>query len=111
MNRCTSVQERLADEGVELVDRDAAIREHVAGCSGCSAFLEALKQVDAGMSRLPPTPAPASLLRRIARTIAGHPKSSAGRSITDPGARKLAASLAAMVVLVLMRRPPLMFLL
>ena len=99
MNGCTAVQERLAEKGVELVARDAAIREHVAGCSGCGAFLEALEQVDAGMSRLPPRPAPPSLLVRIARAVAGHPKPSARRTVTDPGARKLAASLAAMVVL------------
>ena len=30
--RCPAVQERLADEGVALIRRDAAIREHVAGC-------------------------------------------------------------------------------
>ena len=38
VNRCTSVQERLADEGVALMDRDAAIREHVAGCGDCGAL-------------------------------------------------------------------------
>ena len=99
MNRCTSVQERLADEGVALTDRDAAIREHVAGCGDCGAFVEALRQVDAGMSRLPALVAPRSLVARTAKTIAGDPKPPIRHSGADAGARNLAASLAAVVVL------------
>ncbi len=99
MNRCTSVQERIADEGVELVGRDAAIGEHVAGCSHCSAFAEALQRVDGGMSRLPPKTAPRSALQRTAQAVAGDGKTSTIPRPGDPGARNLAAALAAMVVL------------
>ena len=99
MNRCTSVQERIADEGVDLVGRDAAIGEHVAGCSHCSAFVEALRRVDAGMSRLPPKAAPHSVVQRAARAVAGDGKTSTIPGHGDPGARNLAAALAAVVVL------------
>jgi hypothetical protein len=99
VKRCASLQERLADEGVSLVDRDTAIGEHVAGCPECSAFVASLRQVDAGMSRLSPLAPPPQLVARTADAVAGNPKASAGRSTVDPGARRLAASLAAVVVL------------
>ena len=99
MKRCASLQERLADEGVSLVDRDTAIGEHVADCAECSAFVTSLRQVDAGMSRLSPLAPPPQLVARTADAVAGNPKASAGRSTVDPGARRLAASLAAVVVL------------
>ena len=99
MKRCASLQERLADEGVALVKRDASIREHVAGCAACSTFVESLRQVDAGLSRLPPlTPSP-RVVARTAAAVTGNPKQSSKRAAVDPGARQLAASLAAVVVL------------
>ena len=76
--RCASVQERLADEGVTLIHRDAAIREHVAGCSDCGGFLEALERLDAGMSELPPLAAPAALVARTAQAVAREAKSASG---------------------------------
>lgn len=100
MSRCASVQERLVDEGVALIDGDAAIRAHVAGCSQCTAFVEALKQVDTDLSRLPEISAPQSLLARTAKAAAGESNPVTRRSAADAGAKKLAASLAAMVVLV-----------
>ena len=48
MMRCASIQERLADEGVALIQRDAAIHEHVAGCSDCGRFLESLERLADG---------------------------------------------------------------
>ena len=97
--RCAAVQERLADEGVALVHRDAAIGEHVAGCSDCGSFLTALERVDAGMSGLAPVPAPASLLARTARAVAAGSKSGGGSRTADRGAKKLAAALAATVIM------------
>lgn len=97
--RCAAVQERLADEGAGLIGRDAAIREHVAGCNHCGSFLEALERVDAGLSRLPPVPAPPSLLARTAKAVNGESKPAPGHRSADPGARKLAAALAATVIL------------
>jgi len=97
--RCPAVQERLADEGVALIRRDAAIREHVAGCEHCGTFLEALEQVDASLSRLPPVSASASLLARTAKAVNGESKPVPGSRSADPGARKLAAALAATVIL------------
>jgi len=96
---CASLQERLADEGVALMDRDAAIREHVAGCGECSAFVATLGQLDAGLSRLPPMTPPPSLVARTLEAVAGKPKPAAKHPAVDPGARQLAASLAAVVVL------------
>jgi hypothetical protein len=93
------VQERLADEGAGLMGRDAAIREHVSGCSHCSAFLEALAQVDAGLSRLAPRSAPRSLVARTAEAVAGRSKSPPRHGTGNAGEKKLAASLAAMVIL------------
>ncbi len=100
MTRCTSVQERLADEGVTLIGRDAAIREHVAGCPSCGPFLEALEKVDAGISRLAPVPASGTLLARTAKAVGREANSPTSGRARDPGARKLAAALAAMVILV-----------
>jgi len=97
--RCSAVQERLADEGAALIQRDAALREHVAGCSDCGSFLEALEQVDASLSRLPAVPAPPSLLARTAKAVNGESKPAPGNRRADPGARKLATALAAMVIL------------
>ncbi len=97
--RCPAVQERLADEGVALIRRDAAIREHVAGCEHCGTFLEALEQMDASLSRLPPVSASASLLARTAKAVNGESKPVPGSRSADPGARKLAAALAATVIL------------
>ena len=97
--RCSAVQERLADEGAALIQRDAALREHVAGCSDCGSFLEALEQVDVSLSRLPAVPAPPSLLARTAKAVNGESKPAPGNRRTDPGARKLATALAAMVIL------------
>ena len=99
MKPCASLQERLADEGVALMDRDAAIREHVAGCGECGAFVAALGQLDAGLSRLPPMTPPPSLVARTLEAVAGKPKPAARHPAVDPGARQLAASLAAVVVL------------
>ncbi|MCK5361421.1 MAG: hypothetical protein KAR22_00550, partial [Gammaproteobacteria bacterium] len=99
MMRCSAVQERLADEGAALIQRDAALREHVAGCSDCGSFLEALEQVDASLSRLPPVPAPPSLLARTAKAVNGESKPAPGSRSADPGARKLATALAATVIL------------
>ena len=97
--RCAAVQERLADEGAGLIRRDAAIREHVAGCNDCGPFLEALERVDAGLSGLPPLPAPASLLARTAKAVAHGSKSASRHGAADPGARNLATALAATVIL------------
>ncbi len=97
--RCVAVQERLADEGAGLIRRDAAIREHVAGCNHCGPFLEALERVDADLSGLPPLPAPASLLARTAKAVAHGSKSVSRHGSTDPGARNLATALAATVIL------------
>jgi len=99
VTRCTSVQERLADEGAGLIRRDAAIREHVADCPSCGPFLEALEKVDAGMSRLSPVPAPGTLLTRTAKAVGREANSPTRGRARDPGARKLAAALAAMVIL------------
>ena len=96
--RCASLQERLADEGVELIQRDAAIRDHLAGCDDCGRFLESLERLDAGMSQLPPLAAPAALVARTAQAVARKAKSTGGGR-ADPGARKLATALAASVIL------------
>jgi hypothetical protein len=93
------VQERLADEGMALVGRDASIREHVDDCPVCGAFVEALGQVDAGLSQLAPISAPATLLARTARAVTGEPESGATSRGADAGAKKLATALAATVIL------------
>ena len=97
--RCAAVQERLADEGAGLARRDTAIGEHVAGCAECGPFLEALERVDAGLSGLPPVPAPASLISRTAKAVAHGSKSAGRRDIRDGGAKNLATALAATVIL------------
>jgi hypothetical protein len=99
VSRCASVQERLADEGAALLDRDADMRAHVGACPHCTAFVEALKQVETGLSRLPANPAPRALLKRTAEAVAGESKAGGGRGAADAGAKKLASALAAMVVL------------
>ena len=96
--RCASIQERLADEGVALMQRDAAIREHVAGCADCGPFLESLERLDAGMSALAPLAAPAELIARTAEAVAGKAKSATSGG-PDAGSRKLATTLAASVIL------------
>lgn len=99
MKRCASVQDRLTDEGVDLVARDAGIGEHVAGCAECSAFLQALERVDADLARLAPLPAPRGLLERTAKAVGGNGMPPAERACGDQGARQLAGALAATVIL------------
>lgn len=100
MSRCAALQERLADQGAALLDRDADMRAHVSGCTHCTAFVEAFKQVETGLSRLPAQPAPRALLKRTTEAVAGDRQAGGGRAVADAGAKKLAAALAAMVVLV-----------
>jgi hypothetical protein len=99
MSICQSVQERLADEGATLLARDGAIRGHVAGCEACSAFVRGLQRLDEGLSGLAPLSAPASLRARTARAVAGLEPTSTSRAARDTGQRKLAAALAATVIL------------
>lgn len=99
MSVCQSLQERLADEGAALLARDRTIREHVAGCEACSAFVHGLQRLDQGLSRLAPLSAPSSLRTRTARAVAGLGPTSTSRAARDPGQRKLAAALAATVIL------------
>ena len=99
MKRCASLQERLADEGISLMERDAAVREHVAGCDECGAFVASLRQVDAGLSHLPPLTPPPQVLARTIAAVTGEQIQPSKRSAADPEARRLAASLAAVVVL------------
>lgn len=99
MSDCQSLQERLADEGAALLARDRAIREHVAGCEACSAFVHGLQRLDQGLSRLAPLSAPSSLRARTARAVAGLGPTPTSRAAGDPGQRKLAAALAATVIL------------
>lgn len=95
---CAALQERLADEGVALLARDAAIRAHVDGCPECGAFLEALEQVEAGLARLPAVPPGASLISRTAKAVAGEVGTAIGNDMRVASARKLASALAATVV-------------
>ena len=102
MTDCAAVQERLADEGVALMDRDADIGAHVAGCAECGTFADALEQIDAGMEQLPPIGAPESLIRDTARAVAGGAASPDAKSPRDPrdfDNRKLVSALAATVIL------------
>jgi hypothetical protein len=99
MTDCTVVQERLADEGIALMDRDAAIRAHVADCADCAPFAASLKRIDAGLTRLPPIDAPASLIEDTVRTVAGGTASADGKRPRDPGDNRLVTALAATVIL------------
>jgi len=99
VKRCVSLQERLADEGISLMERDAAVGEHVAGCGECSAFVASLRQVDAGLSQLPSLTPPSRAVSRTVAAVTGKSKQPSKRTAADPGARQLAASLAAVVVL------------
>jgi hypothetical protein len=99
MTDCTVVQERLADEGIALMDRDAAIRAHVADCADCAPFAASLKRIDAGLTRLPPIDAPASLIEDTVRTAAGGTASADGKRPRDPGDNRLVTALAATVIL------------
>jgi len=55
---CQKIQEQLADGGAGLLDENEEIRDHVSGCADCSAFFEALQEVDAGLRTMPPVDAP-----------------------------------------------------
>lgn len=99
MTSCAAVQERLADEGVTLLEIDATVRDHVAGCAECGPFARALGEVDAAMSRLPPMVAPEAALEKTAAAIAIRGVAPPAGDTGGSGDRRLVAALAAVVIL------------
>ncbi len=105
MTTCAALQERLADEGVDLLERDATLRAHVDGCADCAPYVEALRRIDTGLSELPHIEAPTALIEKTASVAGGEvPSASAPsrRVSRDPREvqnRKLVSALAASVIL------------
>jgi Ca-activated chloride channel family protein len=100
MTKCNDIQDRLAEEGAALAQRDDTVRGHIEGCADCSAFLENLTRVESALRDLPDHDAPDAL---VAKTL-GAVRQAQGEDAARPGLpfprRGLAAALAASVVIV-----------
>lgn len=66
---CDKLQERIAQEGKEMLVRDQAAQDHVAGCDSCFAFLEALGAVESDLQNIPLHNAPEELLTRVREKV------------------------------------------
>ncbi len=70
MTICDKIGNRLAEQGLAILDHDRALRDHVNGCPHCRRFVECLKQLDAALDQLPVHAAPAELLAKTAAAVA-----------------------------------------
>jgi hypothetical protein len=53
MSICNTVQNLLADEGVEAVRRDTELARHFDGCADCQQVRDALLGLDEALAALP----------------------------------------------------------
>jgi len=110
MTSCKSFQERLAENGPDLVDTDSELRTHLPGCADCSTFLADLRQIENDLRNLDDIDAPDAL---VEKTLMAVQTAAIDAPAADASTRRqlwfaggLAASVAAAASLVLVLNLP-----
>lgn len=80
MSRCEHIQQTLAESGPDALNRDPRMQQHVEDCVECSAFLQALNELDTDLAGMPEQDAPdalvASTLQAVEQAEAPQPAAS-----------------------------------
>lgn len=69
MDICDTIEQRIAAEGVEFLQADAAMARHAASCPRCSDLIERLAELDANLGALPVHDAADGLVGRVIQQI------------------------------------------
>jgi Ca-activated chloride channel family protein len=100
MTSCDANRERMAELGADAAQADEAVREHLAGCDPCTAFLADLAKIDAGLQTLPEHDASDALVAETLQAVRKAAQAGAPPARVPFARRQVAMALAASVVAV-----------
>ena len=100
MKICDATQQRLAEEGAEILDHDAEAARHVEGCADCTRFLADLARVETALGELPAYDASDALVADTLRAVRAAGPVETRPARPSPRRLRLAGALAASVVIV-----------
>ena len=100
MLTCELAQDRLAEEGREVLRSDPELRRHVECCADCTAVLADLEAIDAALESLPHEDAPDELVRATLNAVEGAAAHDHGPRLGFGRRELIAGALAASVVVV-----------
>ncbi len=62
---CKNFQDTLAEQGLGILRDDSTVRQHVAECESCSAFVSGYRELEAGLTGLSPIDAPDPVVEEL----------------------------------------------